>query len=391
MTGRLRTLTLVDRLSPSGGAERLAMRLAIGLDPDRFERTLCITRWPPSDQPAAQVEAAVDEVARAGVRLLTLERSGPGDVRAWRPLLSALRDEPVDVLHAHKFGSNLWGAVFGRRAGVPVVIAHEHTWSFRGQPVRRLLDRQVVGRLADVVITVSREDRRRMIELEGMDPKKLVYLPNGLPPGRPPSGRDVRAELGIGPDDPVVGCVTRLRPQKAPEVLVRTAALLAPRFARLRVLVAGEGPERPRLEALIEELGLGGVVTLLGLRDDVPDLLAAVDVAVSSSAWEGSPLAVMEYMEAARPVVATRVGGLPELIEDGVHGVLVAPGDPRALADATATLLEDPARAAAMGRRARERRRSEFGLDTMVHRLERLYVDLHRARTSRAQPSLAPA
>ena len=111
----------------------------------------------------------------------------------------------------------------------------------------------------------------------------------------------------------------------------------------------------------------------LGVRTDIPDVLAALDIAVSSSDFEGSPLSVMEYMEAARPVVATRVGGVPDLIDDGVHGLLVEPQDPAAFAAAVAQLLRDPERAREMGRRGQERRRAEFDIDVMVRRLEELY------------------
>jgi glycosyltransferase involved in cell wall biosynthesis len=121
-------------------------------------------------------------------------------------------------------------------------------------------------------------------------------------------------------------------------------------------------------------------VVLLGARTDVPEVLAALDVAVCASHWEGSPLSVMEYMASGLPIVATAVGGVPDLIEPGVHGLLVAPGDPVALAGAVARLLRDPAAARAMGRRARERQRREFDLGVMVRRLERLYVDLLAAR-----------
>jgi len=375
---RLRVLTLVDRLSPTGGGERLAMQIAIGLDPARFDRILCVTRWPPRDLPWRFVGAALEQVRSAGVRLLTLSRRGPLDLPAWAPLVATLRRERIDVLHAHKFGSNVWGTALARLAGVPVVIAHEHTWSFEGRPWRRWLDRSVVARGCDAFLAVSREDRRRMIEVEGIPPERVVVIPNGLPLDGVPSGRDVRAELGIDPRAPVVGSVTRLCPQKRPDVLVRAAAQLRSAFPGLRVLVAGEGPDRAQTEALVDELGLGDVVHLLGLRDDVPDLLAALDVAASSSAWEGSPLAVLEYMEAALPVVATRVGGVPELIEDGVHGRLVAPGDPAALAAAIADLLRDRGRGAEMGRRARDRRRREFALDATVSRLEDLYVELRQ-------------
>jgi glycosyltransferase involved in cell wall biosynthesis len=117
-------------------------------------------------------------------------------------------------------------------------------------------------------------------------------------------------------------------------------------------------------------------VRFLGARGDVPDVLRALDVAVCSSDFEGSPLAVMEYMDAALPIVATSVGGVPDLIEHDVHGLLVPAGDPHALARAIAEMLSDPDRAAAMGARAQERRRREFDIDTLVHRLEDLYLEL---------------
>jgi glycosyltransferase involved in cell wall biosynthesis len=148
------------------------------------------------------------------------------------------------------------------------------------------------------------------------------------------------------------------------------------RVPELRVLVVGEGEERAKLEALIAELELGGIVTLLGRRTDVPDLLRAFDVAVCSSDFEGTPLSILEYMEAALPVVATSVGGVPDLIEDGLNGLLVPARDPAALADATVGLLTEPARAEAMGRRGRDRRRSEFDIANTIGRIEELYEAL---------------
>jgi glycosyltransferase involved in cell wall biosynthesis len=134
---------------------------------------------------------------------------------------------------------------------------------------------------------------------------------------------------------------------------------------------------------VIDELGLGDTVTLLGVRQDVPAVLAALDAVVFSSTSEGSPLSILEAMEAGRPIVATRVGGVPEMIDDGVHGLLVTPHDPAAIAAGVARVLDDRAAAEAMGRRARERRRTEFDVDVMVSRFERLYEDLYGRRARR--------
>jgi glycosyltransferase involved in cell wall biosynthesis len=379
---RLRVVTLVDVLSTSGGAEHLALLIATRLNRERFASTLCVSRWPPRSPQYREASAprALEQLDEAGVRLLPLGRRRKVDVRAWARLERFLRRERVHVLHAHKFGSNVWGTLTGRIARVPVVLAHEHTWSYEGKPLRRLLDRELVARGADRLIAVSREDRRRMTAIERIDPNRTLFIPNGVPPLPPSSGRDVRAELGIEPGVPVIGAVGVFRPQKAHHVLLRAVRTLAHEWPSMQVLLAGDGPEQRALERLTGELGIEHAVRFLGHRSDVSDVLRTLDVAVSCSDFEGSPLAVMEYMDAALPVVATAVGGVPDLIESGVHGLLVPPRDPVALAGAIAELLRDPERGRSMGARGRERRRTEFDIDVLVRRLEDLYCELLEER-----------
>ena len=372
---RLRVVTLIDSLSNAEGGERIAALVAMGLDPTRFESTLCTSR--PSEG-----DPLVAEVGSSGVRFLSLDRRSKASLLAWRPLIDLIRRERIDILHAHKFGSNLWGTMVGRLARVPVIVAHEHAWSYEGQPLRRFLDREVIARGATVFLAVSHEDQRRMVEIERIRPERTLFLPNGIPP-LPATAGDVRTELGIGSEAPVVGAVGGLRPQKAFDVLVDSAASLVPSNPQLRVLIAGSGPEEERLRERIAALGLGATVSLLGRRSDVADVLAALDVAVLCSDFEGSPLAVMEYMAAGRPVVATRVGGVPDLVDHGVTGILVPPRDPARLAAAIGSLLADRSTREAMGERGRERQRREFDLGAMVTRVESLYERLFGA-TDRA-------
>ncbi len=373
---RVHVLTLIDHLSVTGGAERLALDIATRLEPTRFRSTLCASRFAPDGTPSENERYALERMREAGIGFLPLGRRRRGDIWAWRHLVAYVRRERVDVIHAHMFGSNLWGTVIGRLARVPVVVAHEHTWSFEGEPVRRLLDREVIGRWSDAFVAVSREDRRKMIEIERIPAERIRFVPNGIAPRAPTHGRNLRAELGIALAAPVIGAVGRLRAQKAYDVLIQAGALLRDDHPGLRVVIAGNGSEKQRLEMLASELGVHDMVMMLGRRLDIPDLLPMFDIAVSSSDFEGSPLAVMEYMEAARPIVATNVGGLSDLIEDGVHGLLVPPRDPVRLAAAIDALLCDPVRSQALGGRARERRRREFGLDTMVGNIEALYTEL---------------
>ncbi len=376
---KLRVVTLIDQMGVTGGAERIATEVVTRLDPERFENTLCVSRWKAREESDPLIAPRLGALRDAGVRIVGLRRGSRLGLWAWAPLVRLLRDERIDILHSHQFGSNLWASMLGRIAATPVVIAHEHNWSFDGEPVRRLLDRHVIATRADAFLAVSRQTRQAMIDLEGIDPEQVRFVPLGI--ATPPAGPrgDVRAELGISEGTPVIGTTCTLRPEKALDVLIRAAAALLGDFPDLRVLIAGDGPDRERVEALIAELDLGAVVSLLGGRGDIPDFLRSLDVAVCSSDWEGSPLSVMEYMEAELPVVATRVGGIPDMIESGVEGVLVEPGDPEAMAGAIGGLLRDPARAVAMGRRGRRRRRAEFDLDVTARMIGELYEELYAA------------
>ena len=374
---RVRVVTLVDLLSSAGGAEHFALVIATHLDPERFQSTLCVSRWPPPDEYGADDsgQAALERLRAAGVRFLPLRRRRKVELAPWARLARFLSSERIDVLHSHKFSSNVPGALAASVARVPVVLAHEHTWSYEGQPLRRVLDRQVVARAADRFIAVSRQDQQRMIEIERVPPARTMFIPIGILPPRPPDSRDMRAELGIAPEAPVIGVVGMMRPQKALDVLLRATKPLVEQWPQLQLVLVGSGPERQTLEQLTRELGIEPNVRFLGLRNDVPEVLRAFDIAVCSSDFEGSPAAVLEYMDAELPVVATSVGGIPDMIEVGVHGLLVPPQDSVALAAALAELLRDPQRAKEMGRRGRERRRSEFDLGVMMGRLEALYLE----------------
>jgi glycosyltransferase involved in cell wall biosynthesis len=375
---RLRVLTMSDSIGSHGGAEALSRQVAQRLDPERFESVFCATRFKSS----AVADGVIAELRESGTEFIGLERHGRLDMGVWRGLLGEMRRRRIDVLHTHKIGSNFWGAMLAPRVPVPVFVAHEHSWSFEGQPRRKFIDRHLIGRRADAFVAVSRADRSRMIEIERIPPEKVRFIQNGIPQPAPARPRDeVRAELGVDGSAPMVAAVGTLRPEKCYEGVIEAAAEVRKRVPDVVVLIVG-GEEsdtttaREPLERQIAARGLEGTVRMTGFRPDVFDLISAVDVACLNSDREGSPLSVMEYMAAGKPVVATRVGGVPDIVVDGQTGVLIDRYDPPGLAAALSELLLDPERAARMGQAGLERQREDFTLDATTRAIENLYEEL---------------
>lgn len=378
-----RVVTLVGKIGKEGGAERLAVELAAGLARRGWDSTLCVSRHPPPHELDDHQLHQERQVRDAGGRVLGLSRRSRINLRAWRPLLSYLRNERIQVLHAHMVNANIWATVLGRLAGVPVIVSHEHTWSYQGRPLRRLIDRHLIARGSDAFVAVSAEDRRKMIEIEGIDAADTVVVPNGISDLPAPSGRNVRAELGLPPGRPLALALGRLERQKGFDVLIEAAR----RMPDVTVVIAGEGDERDSLEDLLRRHGLGDRVRLLGFRSDVPDLLAAADVVVFPSRFEGSPLSVIECMATGAAIVATRVGGVPELVDDGAHALLVPPENPAELVEAVLRVVREPELGAELGARARERQQAEFGIEAMLDRLSELYAALwQRVEAGAAYP-----
>jgi glycosyltransferase involved in cell wall biosynthesis len=337
---------LIDFLTDQGGAERFTLGLATHLPQDRFEPVVCSAR--------GADEAAVAALRGAGVRHVGLGRRTKWDVHQLGGLARMLRREPIDVLHAHMFGSNLWGSVIGTACRVPILLAHEHTWSYTGDPLRTWLDGHVIGRLVTRFISVSPADAERMINQEGVPADKVIVLPTAYVPGPAGAASDIRNELGLAAETPLIASAVALRPQKALEVMLDAMALVHARVPSAHLLIAGSGSLLPRLEQHARERGVAGQVHFLGIRHDVDSILRQADVGALSSDYEGMPLFAFECMAARTPLVSTAVGALPGLLENGRAALLVPPRDPPALAAALTEVLTDPARRHAIAEAAAE-------------------------------------
>jgi glycosyltransferase involved in cell wall biosynthesis len=381
-SARTKLLMVVNALHVGGG-ERFLVGLATGLPAERWDVTVCVMKK--HDGPL------ISELEDAGVRVVTIDRSGRKDVGAFARLVSLVRRERPEIVHSHMFTANLWGTLAARLARVPVVIAHEQTWSYVGQPLRRFLDGRVIGRRADVMVAVSTRDQERMTSIEHVPAGKTVFIPNAyMPPlGEQPDG-DLRSELGLDRDTPLAGTMVVLRPQKALDVLIDAFAIVSERLPEAHLAIAGYGQMAEVWQAHARAIGVADRVHWLGIRTDGAVVRDALDVAVMSSDFEGTPLFAFECMAAHLPMVVTDVGGQRDIFESGTSALLVPPQDPAAMAEALEELLRSPERRRAMADAAYDRL-PEFTVERAVERFEGLYGRLLAARGLSQPPLVAPA
>ena len=361
---------LVNRLA-DGGAERLTVELASRLPARGYRVTVCTTRVASTANGFERQQA--QRLAAAGVDLVALGRRNRLDSLKMRRLPHLLRASRVDVLHTHLYGSNLWGAILGRIAGVPVILAHEHGWSYEAT-MRRWVDGQVIARLTSAFAVGSASNRTHMIVLEGVPPQKSVLIPNAFFP-RAGHGGDLRRELGVDEDVLLVGTVAKLRPEKALDVLLTAFARVRAEIPAARLVIAGDGAVREELERLARELGIRAATSFLGTREDVDTVARGLDVSVVCSDFEATSLFALEAMAYRSALVCTDVGGLRELLTDRVNALLVPPRDPGALSRAILTLARDRGlRARLIG--AAAVRAGDFSAETLVERYDALYRSL---------------
>ena len=309
-----------------GGAERHLVNLLNAMNCE-YKAVICIGASQAGGSFAGDLDKSIEQHA---VRIRT--RSWPLGVARLARLLRTLR---IDVVHTHMYGSSLYGALAVKLAGTPVFVTTEHGENPWKSKLNRVLESRLISPTADLRFCVSPRILEIRRDVDGVPAGKLRLVVNGTvvpaDPGPRPGGEISR-----------MGAVGRLISAKDYPVLLRAAALVKDRQCKFQLDIAGDGPERDKIESLIGSLGLADCVTMLGLVTDVDALYRRCDLCVSSSIREGLPVALLEAMAYGIPVVATDVGASAEVVKDGEGGLVVPPADPEALADAIATLLGDP-------------------------------------------------
>lgn len=311
------------------------------------------------------------ELAAAGVAVHTVRLERPFSPTFARELAAALRDRGVSIVHSHEFTMAFYGAWAARLLGLPHIITMHGGRYYAGRWRRRIALRAAIG-LSGSTVAVSDLLARQLSRDLWLRRARIDTIANGVR-FRALSYSTLRAELGLAPDVPLIVTVGNLYPVKGHTHLIEAVARLAATHPRLHLAIAGRGDLAGTLKRQAEDAGIGRRVHLLGLRRDIANVLAAADLFVLPSLSEGLPMALLEAMFAARPIVASAVGDVPVALPNGAAGVLVPPGDPGVLADAIARLLASPFEARQLGTTAQARAVAEYSVGRMAARYADLY------------------
>jgi glycosyltransferase involved in cell wall biosynthesis len=362
MSSRIKIAHLVLNLD-LGGLEKLVVSFLGSLNRDEFDLTLGCLEGPGELAP---------EVEKMGIEITTFGRREGLDLKLVRPISGWLRRHKADILHTHNAAAHFYGSLAAKAARTKAVVHTKHGRDWPDKPRKVLLNR-ISSFLTTRIVTVSRNAFDVARDIERVPVRKISIIHNGIdtdlyrPASRPGRFADESAGKRL------IGTVARLSPEKDQRTMIEAFDILARRIDDVRLVLAGDGPSRRELEALAASLPSRDRIDFLGAVGDVPALLRSLDVFLLTSTTEGIPLALLEAGASEVPAVVTDVGGNGEVVVDGETGFLVEPGDPAAVAEKTAMLLEDETLRADLGRKARARILEHFSLRGMTAEYETLY------------------
>ncbi|MDQ3927789.1 MAG: glycosyltransferase, partial [Chloroflexota bacterium] len=361
--------------------ESLQYTLAASIDRERFDWHVCALRKSRESMKVHQ------DLLKIEVPVTVLDQEHVYDARALLKLVRYIRRHRIDIVHTHLAGADILGRVAGFLTGRPVVSSiHLLEGDLLDAPARRqLLLKLTAHWMCRRIVVVAENMRQDAADWLGLPLSRVEAIPNGVDTARfrRPANFDAAAvkRALTGGEHALVVSVARLFPQKGHSDLEAAAGIVASALPGVRFAFLGDGPSRADIESRIEAQGLEEVVLLLGTRGDIPDILAAGDVFALSSLQEGLPVAVLEAAAAGCPIIATGVGGVPEVVKDGSTGILVRPGDPQGMADAILGLLAAPHRARELALAAQALVAREYSTEAWSRKWEALYLQEVRRRS----------
>lgn len=366
--GPLRVMFVITSM-PVGGAETLLVNLVRRMDRSRFQPELCcLKEFGPLGEVLSQEIPAVEKLIRHKYDYQVVGR-----------ISKIMTERKIDAVVTVGTGGDkmFWGRLAAWRSGVPVVLSALHS---TGLPDHVEFPNRLLEPITDGFIGCAVPHGEYLAKHEGCPKKKVFVIPNGVDVDRfrPLEPRaELRTELNLEPNAKTAAIVAALRPEKNHELFLRAAALVHGRMPEARFLIIGDGAGRAALEAQAKELGIEAAVRFLGTRRDIPELLAHTDVLVLSSHMEANPVSIMEGLACGKPVVATRVGSIPETVHDGVSGFLVEPGNADELSARIEHLFRNPAISREMGAAGRAHIAGHWSLDQMVEGYQNLIKTIY--------------
>lgn len=356
--------------SKIGGIQQQILSIVREYDREKFNPIVCC--FGPKMELGKEIEkAGIDFVA------LNRKRYNKFSVGIIVDLYRLMKERNIHVLRTHKYRANLYGRIAGKLAGVPVIVASEHN-IYRNEKEKRFLRRitnKILSIVTDKMVTVSDAIRKDILRYDRFPPSKIMVLHNGVDTERFKPGtnyRDMRRQFAISKDDVVIGFVGRLVINKGLNYLIEAVALLKKSF-NVKLLIVGDGSLMEELKKMAKNKGLEESVIFTGMRRDITDILSSIDIFVLSSIKEGFPNSLLEAMAMGKPIVATAIGGIPEIIQHGANGLLVQSADIEGLAAAIKTIIDNPLMAQRIGRAARDFIEKNYSIDATVRKWETLY------------------
>ena len=354
----------------SGGSERQIYELASRLNKNKYRITIASLECE-GEAPTAAVQAIGCELKIFRVKRI-YGRSGFMEGLRFRRYL---KDEKADIVMTYHFSSDIWGTIWGRLSGVPVIISNRRDMGFwRNQ--WHVKTYQLINPYVDRIIVVADAVRQKFMREEKIPPAKIKMIYNGveLPAGNQANAMSpLRTQLDIAANQRIVMHVANLKPIKGHRYLIQAFAELLSKFPQCVLVLVGEDKLDGALQKLAKDLGAEKQVIFLGKRDDVAELLAIADICVLPSLSEGMSNAILEYMAYGKPVVATSVGGNPEIVQDGYSGYLVEKENTEGLKNALFGLLQNPEQCVRMGANGLKRAKEIFSMTEMLNNYERTF------------------
>lgn len=382
---KIRVLQIITRLIV-GGAQGIALSIASGLDKDKFEVTFLTG---PQD---FNIEMVKKWNINAIIIPDLIRKINPvKDLMALIRLYFFIKKNKFDIVHTHTSKAGVLGRIAAKLAHVPIIFHTPHGSIFHpiyyGSITIFLLSRieNFVASFTDKIIVISENEKGDLIEHKIAAADKYITIPGAVKPDDFLKAYDSalkREELRIPDNVILIGNVARLVPEKGHLFCLEAFKMVADRFPTVKLLIVGDGILKSDIEAKINELDLNDKVIMIGRRDDIAEIFASLDISLHTSMWEGTPIAIIEAMLMGKAIIATKVGGIPELIEDGITGMLISPYDKKALANAIITLINDKALARKFGEATRQCAKEKFTLKTMIKKTTGLYNSFIESKIS---------